>query len=375
MNCKILNREFRHPSDGFYQVEAKGFHPLSDGRKIVQVVDDQAIASIANRFNADVAESAFHHGEEMLIDREHFKYDEGKDTVAYGWGRQAQGRGDGIYCRIDWTGTGRPAVDKGDYRFFSTEYDPEQTEVVPDSEIPAAVRNKFPGWKFLRPLRLDGLTLTNMHNNAGQRPITNRNTLPGDPANSPAGEQADIQNRKKTTMKLIAQKLGLSAEASEDAILGELSKLENRLKKSEEDLRPVSQERDTLKNRVTELLEIQAEADLDLHGIKDEQERKDLKAVLISNRATGLIVLKRIFKASTPDKKPATPVHNRQGAKTPTTDLTDEESQAATAKAEARAARISNRARKLREESSSLSLPASYQQAEAELAEEESAAK
>jgi hypothetical protein len=32
MNARILNREFRHPYDGWYQIEAKGFRPARIGK-------------------------------------------------------------------------------------------------------------------------------------------------------------------------------------------------------------------------------------------------------------------------------------------------------------------------------------------------------
>lgn len=349
MNCTILNREFRHPTDGWYQVEARGYHPLGDGRKIVQVIDPQAIASIANRFNADVASSSLRNGNEMLIDREHFKHDLDKDTVAFGWGRQAESREDGIYCRVDWTGTGQPAVDQGDYRFFSTEYDPTQTETVPDTEIPTDILNRFRGWKFLRPLRLDGLTLTNMHNNRGQRPITNRDktTLPDHPADpTPAGEQADIQNRRKNTMKLIAQKLGLSADASEDAILGELVKIENRATTAEAALAPVTTERDTLKNRVQDMVTSVANSDLDEFGITTEDERNEYRPMLIANREGTRKLLARGKAPAKPAEK-SQPLHNRAGAKTPVSPAANQDGEVTEAD-KASASRISNRAGELK---------------------------
>lgn len=368
MKTRILNREFRHPADGWYQIEAKGYHPVGDGRKIIQVIDDKAVASIVNRFNADAQGEAFRNGGEMLIDREHFKHDPEKDTVAYGWGRQAEARADGPYLTIDWTGTGKKAVDTGDYRFFSTEYDPAQAEPVPDAEIPAEVRNKYPGYKFMRPLRLDGLTLTNMNNNRGQRPITNREQLlPDDPANSPAGGQADT--KKKNIMKLIAQKLGLSADASEESILGAIAKIENRATTAEQALKPVSDERDTFKNRLETFLGEQADEDLKAHGITDPKEIAEIKPMLLTNRAGTLLLLapRKVEK-----KEVAKPVFNRGNAKTPESNgLTNENT--VDPKAEAKAARISNRARELRSKTPTLSLQASYDAAAREIADEETA--
>ena len=115
----------------------------------------------------------------MLIDHEHFKHEMDQETLAYGWLQQLQGREDGIYGRIRWTGTGQPSVDQGDYRFFSTEYD----------RADLAVLNSEGKLKRVRPTRLDGLTLTNAPNNKGGKPITNRDEFRG------AGASADSKHQ------------------------------------------------------------------------------------------------------------------------------------------------------------------------------------
>ena len=55
MNIPILNRDFTHPADGWYNIEAKGLHPNRNA-KLVQVIDDEACASIVNRFNQEAAQ-------------------------------------------------------------------------------------------------------------------------------------------------------------------------------------------------------------------------------------------------------------------------------------------------------------------------------
>jgi phage I-like protein len=112
--CQILNRDFQHPSDGWYQIEAKGEHPNKQAG-LVQIIDDQACQSIVNRFNDEAAKPGF---AGMLVDHEHFKHDEDKETVAYGWLTALQNRADGIYAQVRWSGTGQKAVDNGDYRFL-----------------------------------------------------------------------------------------------------------------------------------------------------------------------------------------------------------------------------------------------------------------
>jgi len=346
MSTPILNRNFEHPDDGWYQIEAKGLHPNARA-KIVQVIDDKAIKSIATNFNSSAKAGALRHGREMLIDHEHFKHDEEKETIAYGWMAESQGREDGIYARNRWTKTGQPAVDGGDYRFFSTEYDhndPENYETVPPSEIPPAIRNKYKDWKFIRPLVLTGLTLTNQFNNRGQKPITNRNTLPDNPADSPTGEQVDIQNKIK--MKSIATRLGLSPDASEEALLGELGKIFNRATTAEGQIKPLTDENVILKNRVGELLGEQIDADLDGHGIKDEAIRGKLKPVLtgMKNREERVEFLGLMNKGGG-GKEVKKPLTNRGGAQTPdgsAPKAADEESE------KAKALKIKNRAQELK---------------------------
>lgn len=183
MNARLLNREFQAPADGWYQVEAKGYHPAvaADGTKIVQVIDAKSITSIVNRFNAAAAAGTLPHGKDMLIDHEHFRHDKSKETIAYGWANKlrASPDGSGIDTWNPWTTTGNAAVAGGDYRFISTEYDGPMDQVfeeVPAAQIPVDIRNKFSGYKFLRPLMLTGLSLTNDPNNKGQKgfTITNR---------------------------------------------------------------------------------------------------------------------------------------------------------------------------------------------------------
>src|ERR1017187_8343015 len=118
--------EFQHPEDGFYMIELAGEHLDRDG-VVTQVIDPAAIASIVDNFNTDAQAPDFFG---MLVDHEHFRHDLQKESTAYGWLMALQDRADGIYGQIRWTATGQAAVDGGDYRFFSTEYDPADMEVL-----------------------------------------------------------------------------------------------------------------------------------------------------------------------------------------------------------------------------------------------------
>src|SRR4051812_37024853 len=127
MNSPILNRDFSHPVDGWYQIEPRGEHP-NRAAGVVQVIDDAAMKSIVERFNQDAVAGNLRHGNEMLIDHEHFSDQADKETRAYGWLVELQCREDGIYGRVRWSKTGEEAVDGGDYRFFSTEYEARDCE-------------------------------------------------------------------------------------------------------------------------------------------------------------------------------------------------------------------------------------------------------
>ena len=290
MNITILNRanNFQHPADGWYHIEAAGEHP-NHRAGIVQVIDAQACAAIVSSFNSRASAPGY---PGMLIDHEHFKHDQDKETVAYGWLGQLECRPDGIYGRIRWTDTGKKAVDGGDYRFFSTEYDPKDLEDVAaprqsaansaDSSknggsLPTAATNKI---RFVRPMKLDGLTLTNANNNKGQKPITNRGVLPTDPP------------QKAKQMKTVCTLLGLSADASEEAVHAEVARALNRVK---------------------ELEGSQLEADLETYKNRfDAKQREFIKSLLVTNRSATIEFLK-----TQPEVKGAlAPVrlHNRQTA-------------------------------------------------------------
>ncbi len=315
MNTTILNRDFQHPADGWYHIEPRGEHPNATAG-VVQLIDDEAVGEIVEAFNRDADQGELSHGSEMLIDHEHFSHDSSKETRAFGWLNRLQARADGIYGRIRWSKTGREAVDGGDYRFFSTEYDPRRCEEV------QGAKPQGPKSRRLRPLALAGLTLTNRPNNRGAKPITNRSwggaddPLPDDPANSSAGGKANIQTRTKYEMKNIAQKLGLSADASEEAILGEVSRLLQRAADAERQIEPIEDERDTLKNRVEELVGDQIAAELDAHGVRDEMVRQKLYPVLrpMTNRVERAEFLALLNHDARSAPRPLT---NRQAARVP----------------------------------------------------------
>jgi phage I-like protein len=298
MNSPILNRDFSHPADGWYQIEPKGEHP-NRAAGVVQVIDDEATQSIVNRFNEDAVIGKLRHGNEMLIDHEHFSDQPDQETRAYGWLQELQNRADGIYARVRWTKTGREAVDGGDYRFFSTEYDPKDLQL-----LKAESGKRKAELQKVRPLRLSGLSLTNMNNNRGQKPITNRD--PNGSANQP---------QRTKTMNTVAIKLGLATDAPEEIVLAEVTRLLNRVT----ELIPHEEENKSLRDRLSAIDGEQVHTLLDLHGVRDEKIRNRLKPVLLSlkNREERVAALLDFgFKPEerrSPDRQPARLLNRLEG--------------------------------------------------------------
>ena len=284
MNASILNRDFQHPADGWYQIESLGTH-LNEEAGVKQVIDAEALRAIANRFNVDAKEGKLRHGAEMLIDHEHFSDQPDQETRAYGWLKELQAREDGLYGRIRWTSTGQAAVDGGDYRFFSTEYMPEDLKVLNRGKIVTG-----------RPLRLAGLTLTNMPNNRGQRPITNRDTKEFRSGHSPAADDQKPSTQQRTKMKSVCTLLGLSADASEEAAHAEITKMKNRLVTVEGQVAPLQARVTELETSNATLVDEQIAADLDGKGIKDEKVRNRLVPVLkpMKNRAERIAFIEDV---------------------------------------------------------------------------------
>jgi len=185
---------------------------------------------------------------------------------------------------VRWSKTGKEAVDGGDYRFFSTEYAQkdcvvcqvasgdgmaraEQGEPNRDIGQDASLATRHSTLPRIRPLRLDGLTLTNMNNNRGQKPITNRDS--SGPADQPP--------TKIKIMNTVAHKLGLAADASEESILEEVTRLLNRVT----ELIPHEEENKSLRERLGAFDNDQVHTLLDLHGVREEKIRNRLQPVLI----------------------------------------------------------------------------------------------
>lgn len=281
MNLPILNRDasgnFNHPHDGWYHVIPKGRFPYRD-TGIVQVLDDAAHSAIVNRFASDAKKENF---AGLLIDQEHFSYDENKSSAALGWLTELQNRDSGTWAKIKWTPEGKKAVEDGTYRFISPVWLPTEVQKLANKEI--------------RPQRLDTAGLTNTPNLKGMVPLSNR-----DASNAPA----DGKQTHDKPMKKVNALLGLSEDATEEAAIAEITKFRNRAAQAV-----------TLESENSQLRAAQVDSDLAKYSNRIKPEAKEaVKAQLLANRA-GTIALLESLQVTEPERR--APLHNRATAPTP----------------------------------------------------------
>jgi hypothetical protein len=314
--ASILNRDGSIPADGWHQIEVKGTWPAGtfpDGKPRKQLIDDKAIESILNRFQEEKAAA----GEDfpgMLVDVDHLSHDPEQTTEAYAWLQDLQIRNGQLHGKLDLTDLGEPAVRNKRLKFFSTEYDPADLEPAGDG--------------IVRPLRLAGLAFTNRPNNRGGKPISNRQE-PGGPGGEPTPNDDTTP-----TMKSIAEKLGLSADADEPAILNAITQLQSKVKDGE-------------------AKENERQADEILNTIGKNIPKDALphwREQLITNRETAKKSIELSFPAEV--KRGDERVFNRNNARTPENVEKRENADDAAADAEAnrRASAIRNRAHSISKE-------------------------
>lgn len=294
MNALLLNRDFAMPDDGWFHLVPMGEFPHTSG--VVQVIDAKATGAMLNRFTSDKASPNF---PGLLVDFDHFSDSTEHASEAAGWVDDLDNRGDGIWGHIRWSDSGEAAVKGGRYRLVSPVFNARDAEPITNAA------------KKLRPLRLVKVAITNDPNLKGMVPLSNR-----DGASAPA---ANPTNKMKT----IATKLGLSAEASEDAILAAVTQILNRADGAEAKVAFLTKENGILTNRVTEQDSEHIETELTARGIEGDR-RTRLTPILaaMKNRNERVEFLDEVFGeiedeggvTTTPSGKP---VLNRGAARTP----------------------------------------------------------
>ena len=331
---RLPNGQFELPADGWFHLSPKGEFPgereFDDGtvEEVLQIVDDASLKALVQDFEQKAAAPNFGG---LLVDFDHFSHDKTKSSEAAGWVVGVQNRADGLWGKINLSDTGEAALKGGRYRFISPVWDG-----------PDISKGK------MRPTIIDRAGLTNDPNLRGALPLSNRR---GGTAETKSGNNPD-ETKGKTTMTKVNSILGLKPDASEDAAVAEIGVIKNRAGLY-----------DSLKTEHDTLVESVAESDLTASGITDAEERKALKPLLITNRASALVLLAK-SKVKAPVTPVAQPIHNRGTAKTP--GPTGDQAADDTAAEKVSAGRIANRANELFTANRSRGYRACFEQARTE---------
>jgi hypothetical protein len=204
----ILNRDFKMPDDGWYQLAPRGEFPHA-AAGVVQVVDAESCTSMVARFKADAAVPNF---AGLLVDFDHFSLDDRARSEAAGWIVDLVGRETGLWANIRWSDVGEEAVKGGRYRFLSPVWARSDCVDLGNGRV--------------RPVRLLNAAVTNDPNLKGLVPLANA---------SPVDRRASIgradgeHGKDGLTMKRVIEKLtnhlGIPGDASEDVILEKMQGL------------------------------------------------------------------------------------------------------------------------------------------------------
>ena len=389
----IFNRAPLSARDGWIHIVPKGELPNTEA-KLVQVIDDAALDSIL----ANITKAKNRLGENwpgIYAGREHFIYDETKDSAALGWFKDFEKRGDGLWAKDDGlTPGGADAVKNREYKFTSF--------VADRSDL-----KKIAGDRY-RVMAIETVGFTN-NANAGSvtkqgsallNPVINRVTasLPpvpedkccpdcqceliggkssklmtcpechshfADSSESAANQQRN--NQVKNKMKKLNEELGLAAEASEEAQLDAVIKLKNRVT----ELAPLADENTKLKNRLTEVDSAAVDSLLAQHGVKEPKVLNRLKPIITglaaADRSAALVDFG--FKPGEAGGKPGGTgrVLNRGNGNATQQDAGGTEEADTKAAEQARATKIMNRAKQLMGEVKHLSLATATKMASDEI--------
>lgn len=266
---RIAEGRFSLPADGWWQLVPLGEFPHASSG-LVQVIDPEALEQIANRFRPGT-----------LIDFDHFSYDPERPSEAAGWIDQVEVREDGLWAKARWSDVGRSALLNGRYRFVSPTWLPGDVVALGDSRV--------------RPVRLDSAGLTNQPNLRGMAPLTNRSSSPAAAGEVNATETTKTEP-KKTRMKTVANRLGLSPDASEEAVLAQVNKVLGERDTAQAELTPIKNRAAALTTQIEGMLGTQADEALDgeFKELIPAEARDHWRGQLIANRAATLATLRAI---------------------------------------------------------------------------------
>lgn len=330
----ILNR---NGNDPWYHLVPRGEFAHSESGTM-QVLDDAALVSLVNRFKAASAAPGF---AGLLIDQEHFSYDPGKSSEAYGWIKEVENRDSGLWGRVEWTDLGQSALANKRYKFLSPVWLKPDVEILPNKRI--------------RPLRLDTVGLTNNPNLRGMVPLVNRSGASG------------AHSEKPKHMKSVAQALGLALEASEEACLAAVNALKNRAESAERDLTPFKNRAEKAEGDLKALRDSTAASDLEPYKNRIAPGSEDFwKSCLATNRDQALANLKKLGDSSAAGGSQQ--ILNRAAAKPPAGGASDADASRTAAEA-ARSQKIANRAAEIGKTNPRLTFSQCWAQAQGEFPE------
>lgn len=306
----ITNRSAAAVTDGWIHIVPKGELP-NRAAGIVQVLDDAALDSILDGLMAD---------KERLGDRwpglyageEHFIYNDQKSSAAFAWFKEFSIRDDGLWANADGlTDLGRAAVENRRFKFTSFVADRKDTQKMDGNKV--------------RILRIDTVGFTNQANGKELlTPICNRENL----AVAGASAVSQPSTKESNHMQNIAKKLGLAAEASEDAVLDAVTRIQNRAS--------------ALETENAALLALQVESDLEKYKNRFAPEKREaIKAALLKNRADTIALMEATMAPAPAPAGQDPKLLNRADARTPQVPPTENTEDAA------KAEKIVNRANQL----------------------------
>jgi len=349
MQNLILNRDFKLPDDGWYQLAPLGeFSHAAAG--VTQVIDGDACTAMVQAFERDSSMPNF---AGLLIDFDHFSLDGEKRSEAAGWIMGLEQRDTGLFANIRWSDIGKDAVEGGRYRFLSPVWSRADCDELAEGK--------------LRPVRVLNAAVTNDPNLKGMVPLSNsrgnattedtegteRKTV--DSGTDVNGQASNGGNGMKKVIEALINRLKLSADASEEDVLAAVEKMP-----TVEDFEALQNSRRELQETHEALLgdvksleeEIVNRHLVDFQEVISEESKPFWTEQLLGNRDAALGALGELVKAKNtevkpePEKSTRRPLHNRETAR-PQARGTDGSPSNDAGAAEGRAVKIRNRAHEL----------------------------
>ena len=281
----ILNRDFKMPDDGWYQLAPLGEFPHA-AAGVVQVVDVESCTSMVARFKADAAVANF---AGLLVDFDHFSLDDRARSEAAGWIVDLVGRETGLWANIRWSDVGEEAVKGGRYRFLSPVWARSDcVDLGPSTGSGQAMAR-------VRPVRLLNAAVTNDPNLKGLVPLANAS--PVDRRASIGGVDGE-HGKDGLAMKRVIEKLtnhlGIPGDASEDVILEKMQGLPGltAVVDLQNSLKQATDERDALRGELKGAEDELVNRHLaEFEGLISETSREFWAGQLLTNRTAALAAL------------------------------------------------------------------------------------